>query len=616
MRRSLIFAACLLGLAPPAVADSNPANTPTLVCPTGTSGGASCFVSKQDRKDARRAYEHGLKLAQKQLNKEAFQQFDDAARLVPGDLRFLAAREAVKAQLVYARVEHGNSLLTMNHTQEAAAEFHAALELDPENQFARQRLEDAVRGPLSAVSPQMPVLLSDSGQIHLLPNDAQATFHYRGDTRGLYDQLAAAYNMTVTYDESVTPRQVRFEVDRVDFFTALRLAGQVTKTMTSALDASHFLVLADTLENHKQFDRMSLQTFQLPSHTTVQEGNDLVMVMRNMFDLRFVSSGPTAGTVEIRAPQWQLAGLTQLMEQLSTDRPQVMLDIQVFQINHQLMRDIGVHIPNQFNLFNIPAGALAALGGQNISSLVNQLVSSGGVNQAGSTALSGILAQLGGSQNSIFSQPLATFGGGLTLEGLSLDHLSTALSVNESWSRSLDHVTLRTSQGNDATFHLGSRYPIINATYAPIFNSPQIAKALGNQTYIPPVPSVNYEDIGLSLKAKPSVHGNGEVSMDLEVQVRSLTGVVSNGVPVISNREYKGSLSVSDGEPTVVAGELTVTESHALTGIPGFGQIPGLNKITSSNARQTEDDELLIILTPHVLSNRGRETKDIWLSGK
>ena len=115
------------------------------------------------------------------------------------------------------------------------------------------------------------------------------------------------------------------------------------------------------------------------------------------------------------------------MEQLSNPRPQVMFDIRVFQISHQLTRNIGVHIPNTFNLYNIPAAALAGLAGQNIQQLINQLISSGGINQLGNSALSGLLSQLGGQQNSIFSQPLATFGGGLTFMGLSLDQFAAAL---------------------------------------------------------------------------------------------------------------------------------------------------------------------------------------------
>ena len=336
--------------------------------------------------------------------------------------------------------------------------------------------------------------------------------------------------------------------------------------------------------------------------------------MRNMFDLRFVSPGQTAGTVEVRGPQPIIEACTKLMDQLKRERPQVMLGVRVYQIDHQLARNIGVHIPYTFNMFNIPAAALAGLGGQNIQDLINQLIASGGINQAGSSALSGLLAQLGGQQNSIFSQPLATFGGGLTFMGLSLDHLSAALSVNESWVRNLDDVTMRASQGNDATFHLGSRYPILNASYAPIYNSPQISQVLGNQSYIAPFPSVSYEDLGLSIKVKPTIHGNGDVSMQLELQVRSLTGQSNDGVPVISNREYKGSINLRDGEPAVVAGQVSRTEQRSLSGLPGLGFLPGLNQVMTNNTLQENDDELMIIITPHVVANTIRDTPEIWIS--
>jgi Flp pilus assembly secretin CpaC len=291
-----------------------------------------------------------------------------------------------------------------------------------------------------------------------------------------------------------------------------------------------------------------------------------------------------------------------------------MLDIRVYQISHQMTRNIGVHIPNTFNLYNIPVAALAGLAGQNIGDLINQLIASGGINQAGSSALSGLLAQLGGQQNSIFSQPLATFGGGLTFSGLSLDQLSVALSLNESWVRSLENMSMRASQGNDATFHLGEKFPILNATYAPIYNSPQISAVLGNQSYIPPFPSVSYEDLGLSMKAKPTVHGDGSVSLQLELQVRSLTGQSNNGVPVISNREYKGSINLKDGEPAVVAGEISKTDTRSMSGIPGLGAVPILNQAMVSNTKEEDTDELMIILIPHVVSNFNRTTPEIWVS--
>jgi general secretion pathway protein D len=604
-------------LAMPAFGDSgNDSSAPPISCGNGVPGGINCLVSKKELKQARNAFREGMKLQDHQRLEEAFTQFNTASRLAPQNMQFLTARELVKAQLIFDHIQRGNLLLLEDARAHAGAEFRAALELDAANEFARERLAEATRELAPALPRALPVGLADSGEIHLEPKGDRATFHYSGDVRGLFTELSAAYGVASQFDDSMQTRQVRFNVDDVDFFTALKLACQVSKSMWAALDAHQMLIAAENVENHRQFDRMSLRTLILPPHSTPQEATDLVATMRTIFDLRFVNSGQTSDTVELRGPQPVLEACSKLLGQLSNERPQVMLDIRVYQINHQLTRNIGVHIPNTFNMFNIPAVALVGLAGQNIGDLINQLIASGGINQAGGTALSGLLAQLGGQQNSIFSQPLATFGGGLTFSGVSLDRLAAALSLNESWVRSLENMTMRASQGNDATFHLGEKYPILNASYAPIYNSPQISAVLGNQSYIPPFPSVSYEDLGLNLKAKPTIHGDGSVSLQLELQVRSLTGQSNNGVPVISNREYKGSINLKDGEPAVVAGEVSRSDTRSMSGIPGLGFLPLLNQAMVNNTKQEETDELMIIITPHVLANFSRTTPEIWLSEK
>jgi general secretion pathway protein D len=597
-------------------ADNIPADSaaPVVSCGNGIPGGINCIASKKDLKTAHAAYERGVKLQDASRLEDAFAQYDKAARLAPRDSQILTARELVKSQLVFGHVQQGNSLLGTNKFIQAAGEFRAALELDPDNAFARQRLEDTALAESPLPNVNVPPWFTDAGEIRLQPNDQRATFHYRGDVRGLFAELGSAYGITVQFDDSVAARTVNFTVDDVDFFSALKLATQGSKTMWTALSKSQLLLLSDTPENHRQFDRMSLRTFILPAHSTPQEATDIVTTMRNMFDLRYVSPGQTADAVEVRAPQGIIEACTKLLQQISKGRPQVMLNIRVYEIDHQLSRNIGVHFPNNFNLFNIPAAALAGLAGQNVGDLINQLIASGGINQAGSSSLSSLLSQLGGGQTNIFSQPLATFGGGLTFEGLSLDQLVMSLSLNESWARTLDDVTMQASQGNEATFHLGSRYPILNASYAPIFNSPQISQVLGNQTYVPPFPSVSYEDIGLNIKVKPFIHGNGDVGMSLELQVRSLTGQSANGVPVISNREYKGSINLKEGEPAVVAGTVSLTEQRSLSGIPGFGALPGLSAAMVNNTVQENDEDLLIVITPTVLANTIRTTPEIWVS--
>lgn len=593
-----------------------PTAAPT--CGNGVPGAVNCVPTKKDLKEARDAYHRGLKLQKEQHLQDAFAQFDEAAHLAPEDQDYTSARALLKAQLVHNHIERGNQFLTQYLNAQATAEFRAALDLDPDNSFARDRLTEATRDSTPAPPPRaLPPQLETAMEIHIEPKQENASFHYRGDTRGVYSEIAKAYGVAAEFDASVPARQLRFFVDDIDYFTAMRLAGQISKTMWIALGPKQFLVAADTAENHKQFDRLLLESFLLPPRSTPAETTELFNTLRTMFDLKSVTSGQTSDTIDVRATAPVLAAAKQLLDQLSAERPEVTIDVRVFQIDHQLMRNIGMHVPYTFNLYNIPAAALAGLAGlgsgQNISSLINQLIASGGINQAGSSALSGLLSQLQG-QSSIFSTPLATFGGGLTFMGLSLDKLAATLSVNESWSRSLENVTLRASQNTDATLHVGERYPIENASYAPIYNSPQISQVLGNQSYVPPVPSVSYEDLGLNLKLKPIIHDDGDVSMSVELEVRSLTGTSNNGIPIIANREYKGWISLKDGESAVVAGEVDESDTRAITGLPGFGALPVLNHIAATNSLQTSNDELMIVFTPHIVANSIHHTPEIWVS--
>jgi hypothetical protein len=164
----------------------------------------------------------------------------------------------------------------------------------------------------------------------------------------------------------------------------------------------------------------------------------------------------------------------------------------VYSVSSSLLRQLGINSTQQFTLYNLSPALLASLGGSNTQDLINQLISSGGINAAGSTALSALLGQLSSQSNSILSQPLTTFGGGITFFGLTLGTVTGNINLNESDVRTLQEATLRASQNTPATMKIGERVPIINATFAPIYNTASIASVLGNGSYIATFPSFNY----------------------------------------------------------------------------------------------------------------------------
>jgi len=208
-----------------------------------------------------------------------------------------------------------------------------------------------------------PRVVLESPEIRVVPNPALHEFHFRGDSHALLTQVASAYGVTADFEESIPSKRVHFDMEPVDFFTAMRAAGEVTATFWVPLSEKQIFVARNNAENHRQYDHIALRTFYIPGASTPQEMNEMTTLLRTIFDVRFVSQQPQSGMLAVRAPVGVLDAVTKLLENLGTTRPQVMLDIQVFQIDHQLTRDMGMHIPNNFNLFNIPAGAIAALTG-------------------------------------------------------------------------------------------------------------------------------------------------------------------------------------------------------------------------------------------------------------
>ena len=592
--------------------DPPPATAPALC--SNSKGAPACHAPAKDLKAARQAFKRGLKFEKSKKLDQALYEFQEAARLVPQNVEYLTATEMTRQHLAGAHLEQGNSDLLGGRPTEALAEFRTALNLDPQNEFAQQRIRDAL-GPAQEHPTAPPQVVESADKLDAKPTGAHHDFHYRGDSRGLLTAVAASYGMTVIFDDPFPSKHVHFDLDDADFATALSAASAATKSFSVPLEDTVLYAAVDSPENHRLYDRMGVRTFYIPGSTSPKDLQDLVNALRSIFDFKLVNANNAASKITVRGPQNALEAATEFLEQLNSDPPEVMFDMKVFEVSHSYMRNIGLHIPDNFNLFNIPAAALLAVGGgQNLQALINQLIASGGINQAGNQTLSALLAQLQGQQNSIFSQPLATFGGGLTLMGLSLDQLAVQLSMNESSVQQIDHVQLLASQEKDATFKLGQRYPILNASFAPIYNNSAIAKVVGNQSYTAPVPSVNYEDIGLTLKAKPLVHNNSDIAVELEVQFRSLGSSVTNGIPDILQREYKGGILLKPGEQAVVAGMVTRSDEKTLAGIPLFSSIPGLGLLSSQQSKQQDSDELLILITPYVIRSRERaEAPAIWV---
>jgi type IV pilus assembly protein PilQ len=118
-------------------------------------------------------------------------------------------------------------------------------------------------------------------------------------------------------------------------------------------------------------------------------------------------------------------------------------------------------------------------------------------------------------------------------------------------------------------------------------------------------------DVGVRLWVTPLTGGGGEITLDIAPQVSNISELdPQTGLPVLSTRETNTTVRLKDGE-TVMVGGLTQRQSEdRITKIPILGDLPLLGGLFRSRSRSTVTSDLVIFITPHILTPEGRLAND------
>jgi hypothetical protein len=127
-----------------------------------------------------------------------------------------------------------------------------------------------------------------------------------------------------------------------------------------------------------------------------------------------------------------------------------------------------------------------------------------------------------------------------------------------------------------------------------------------------PYPGSEYVDLGLKVKATPTLHENHQVTLQMEFEIKALTGTSINGIPVLSNRNVTQTVRLKEDETSVLAGLLDREETKTITGIPGAATLPGVGYAFGVRNNTLQDTELLILITPRTVRVPKRESRTIY----
>jgi hypothetical protein len=488
-----------------------------------------------------------------------------AQQAAPGDLTKLMWRaqeleekgETLLAWMAYTQIaglDRSNQLAAgkslqlrtaalSNATLSSAAASPLEAEADPNLAITEQELKEA-RELLPPPSLQ--------------PNKSLVSLRLSTDARTLTQRLFSQFGIEVIFDGDYDNRNdLRFQIDDATFDQAAYAWGLVTNSFLIPLAPKLALVVRDTDQKRREQERTVATTMPIPTAISSPEAQELARAIQQMFELQRVAIDTTRGTLLVR-DRWSKVRLAEAaLTQLLSLRGQVMIECELYEINEQSNMSFGFSLPTSSQLIPFIKDAK-------------------------------------------FIRPAATgnffgFGGGVTLFGLGITTANLFASMTYSHVESLYRSQLRSLDGLAANLHIGDRFPIITAQITTQFqNTP-------GQNVLASAPQIQFEDLGLTLKITPHIHGNREVTMDVESEFKVLTGQTNNDIPVIANRKYTGTVRLKEGEWAVAAGLITSSEARNISGLAGLSQIPILGPALSSNGRDRRRGQTLLVLRPRII---------------
>ncbi len=154
-------------------------------------------------------------------------------------------------------------------------------------------------------------------------------------------------------------------------------------------------------------------------------------------------------------------------------------------------------------------------------------------------------------------------------------------------------------------------------TQEPVFIQSPVAAGNGTvvlQTQLIPV------TVFTGLSVIPRINGDNTITMLLLPQVNDITGTVTGPggltAPIVSTEYMTVNRRIKSGDTMVVGGLITKNDQTSIQRVPLFSDLPLIGSLFTSKSVTVSDQELLIFVTPTILTdNAGTGTSAVTVGG-
>ena len=283
-------------------------------------------------------------------------------------------------------------------------------------------------------------------------------------------------------------------------------------------------------------------------------------------------------SVLVRTAQRYMPQVQAMIEELDFVRGQVWIDIQILEVTLDETTKLGIELTAQEN----------KLFGEQLRS--------------GNPLVGSVDTQLGVDQEiSGFTYSIAT------KEYMGLLHTL----MRENKVKTLSTPSLLTRDNQQATWSRGRTIPYLQSVDTTSLLGEGVNQPLFNYDFISPPVGINITITPHIAKSLQEADGKRTIGLDIEqIQASNFIEFTDFNAPITEDSSISAYIDVEDGQQIVVGGMIKSKQQEIESKVPILGDIPLIGRLFMRTETVSENSEIVIIITPHIVDIKNPEDLD------
>jgi general secretion pathway protein D len=550
---------------------------------------------------------------------EAVAAYRQASQAAPDKPEYQIALQRAMQSASRAHLEKAKDFEKGEQLEAALGEYKQASEYDPGNRSAVAKvaeLERTIRDHIEASRPRPPIeAMRERARAASAP-PALINFttplprirYNNASLRDILNSIADVTAINITYDREVTDRPATVQLDGVTLEQALNQLMQQNQLSYKVINDRSIFVFQDIATKHAQYDEQVVRVFYV-SHA---DATELTQILSTIVRLPGIAIQPaivankTANTITVRGTAPVVQILEKIIQQNDKPRAEIVIDVAILEVDRSRTKTYGINLSDY---------ALGTVFSPEVSP------SGATTGTVGTTPGTGVTTPVTGGTTSTTSGQSTTPGGVKPPPAFNLNTISRGISTadfylavptaianfleSDTHTKIIAKPQLRGAEGSKQTLKLGDSIPIISTSYTPI--------ATGGAG-VNPLSSYQYKDVGITVDITPRVTLEGDILLDLNIEDTSRKAdvvIAGINIPSFGQRSVTTRLRLRDGESNLLAGLFQQQDLDSVKGFPGAIHVPILRDLFSGNTRQSDQTDIVMLLTPHIVRTHEVTEEDL-----